>query len=55
MTENLPKQEALCKHWSEETNWQRLGDIVASLKDRVDDAIARRVNRAHSENIGCPV
>jgi hypothetical protein len=30
------------KHWSEETNWQRLGDIVAHLKNRVNDAIARR-------------
>lgn len=30
------------KHWSEETNWQRLGEIVDRIKARVDDAIARR-------------
>ena len=30
------------KHWSEETNWQRLSEVVANLKARVDDAIARR-------------
>ena len=30
------------KHWSEETNWQRLKDIVARLKQKVDAAIVDR-------------
>lgn len=29
------------KHWSEETNWRRLSEVVDALKARVDDAIAR--------------
>lgn len=34
------------KHWSEETNWQRLGDVVARLKDKVNAAIAAYDNDA---------
>jgi len=30
------------KNWSEDTDWQRLSDVVARLKARVDDAIAAR-------------
>jgi hypothetical protein len=32
----LPDQR---KHWSEETDWQRLSDIVARLKGAVDAGI----------------
>lgn len=30
------------KHWTEETDWRRLSDVVADLKCRVDAAIAAR-------------
>jgi hypothetical protein len=30
------------KHWSEETNWQRLSDVVQALKARVEKAIVDR-------------
>lgn len=44
------------KHWSEETNWQSLGEIVDRLKARVNDAISRRDDfageAAHDDLIG---
>lgn len=30
------------RHWSEETSFERLSEIVARLKARVDDAISAR-------------
>jgi hypothetical protein len=30
------------KHWSEDTNWQRLSAVVGCLKAQVDAAIAAR-------------
>ena len=30
------------KHWSEETNWQRLSDVVDRFKAKVNAAIAAR-------------
>jgi len=29
-------------HWSEDTNWQRLGEVVNRLKAKVDQAVAAR-------------
>ena len=29
-------------HWRDDTDWQRLSDVVARLKARVEDAIAAR-------------
>lgn len=34
------------KHWSEETNWERLDAAVARLKAKVNDAIEARDNFA---------
>lgn len=30
------------KHWSEETNWQRLSEVVDRLKEQVNAAIEAR-------------
>lgn len=32
----------MTRHWTEDTNWQRLGDVVAELRAKVDAAIAAR-------------
>lgn len=37
------------RHWSEDTDWQRLGDVVERLKRRVEDAWYRCDEQAADE------
>lgn len=41
------------RHWSEDTNWQRLSEVVERLKRRVEDAYFRsdeaRAEQAHDD------
>lgn len=34
------------RHWTEDTNWQRLGDVVARLRAKVNAAITERDEEA---------
>ena len=36
----------MSRHWTEDTNWQRLSDVVARLRVQVNAAIAARDNDA---------